>query len=42
MGKDATPKNGSTDDSVKAIRAELAAEQKIEPPPDNQQGSGGS
>jgi hypothetical protein len=30
MGKDTTPKNGSEADSVKAIRAELAKEQKIQ------------
>jgi hypothetical protein len=40
MGKDTTPKNGSTDDSVKAIRAELAAEHKIEPPPPESGDSG--
>lgn len=40
MSKDTTPKNGSTDDSVKAIRAELAAEHKIDPPPPDNQGSG--
>jgi hypothetical protein len=40
MDKDATPKNGSTESSVEAIRAELARESRIDPPPDNQQGSG--
>ena len=40
MGKGNVPDkaNGSDDDSVKAIRAELAKEHRIDPPPDPKEG----